>query len=77
MKKVLDYIIDQRLESYEDLPKLIEPLREKFTIKNNNGEEATEEMIKTIMDWEKNTWMTDSLEKILNVKFTAKDGKDH
>jgi hypothetical protein len=69
MKKLLEFILDQRLEDIDGLPSLIEPLKEKFNIRNKEGQEATEELINTVIFWEKHTEIYDSLEKFLEEKF--------
>lgn len=51
------------------LPKLIEPLKENFNIQNKEGQEATEELINTVMFWEKHPEIYESLEKFLEEKF--------
>lgn len=72
MKKVIDFIIEQGLAELSDYPLLLEPLKERFEIKNLEGNEATEELITTVMFWEKHTEVHDSLEKFLNDRFTVK-----
>jgi hypothetical protein len=67
---LLHFICEQEFESYEELPKLTEKIKEKFNIQNLKGEEAAEELINAIMDWEKDPSIYDSLEKTLNDKFT-------
>ena len=69
MKKVIEFIMEQKLEDISSLPKLIEPLRENFNIRNKEGKEATEELINTVIFWEKHTEIYDSLEKILEENF--------
>ena len=72
MKKVLEFIMEQKIEDIDGLPKLIEPLRENFNIRNKEGQEATEELINTVIFWEKHTEIYDSLEKFLEEKFVLK-----
>jgi hypothetical protein len=71
MKHLLDFICGQELESYEELPILIVKIGEKFDIRNSKDEEATEELINAVMDWEKDPSIYDSLEKTLKNKFTV------
>ena len=68
MKEILDFICEQGLE-LNRYPTLIKPLKEKFEIKNYNGNQATEELITAVMFWEKHTEISDSLEKFLNDRF--------
>jgi hypothetical protein len=63
----------QRLVEISDLPSLIQPLREKFKIKDKDGNEATEELINSVIFWEKHTEIYDSLEKFLEEKYFVKE----
>jgi hypothetical protein len=69
MKNLLKFIIDQKIEDYNELPRLVEPLREKFDIKDHNGKEATMELLMAIVWWESHPEIYESLEEILNKKF--------
>jgi hypothetical protein len=69
MKTVLYFIIEQRLEDVNGLPNLIEPLKEKFKIRNKEGQEATEELINTVIYWEKHPEIYESLETFLEKNF--------
>jgi hypothetical protein len=72
MKRVIDFICDYSMSNnleVNDYPKLIPLLKEKFDIRDYSGQEATEELINTVMFWEKHTEIYDSLEKTLNEKF--------
>ena len=71
MKRVIDFIIEQGL-NISEYQTLIEPLRNKFEIKNINGDEATEELVTTVIFWEKHTEIYDTLEKFLNDRFIIK-----
>lgn len=71
MKRIIDFIIEQGLE-LNKYPTLVEPLKKMFEIKNKDGNEATEELITTVMFWEKHTEIYDSLEKFLNNRFIIK-----
>lgn len=73
MQKLLNFIIMQRLVEISDLPSLIQPLREKFKIKDKDGNEATEELINSVIFWEKHTEIYDSLEKFLEEKYFVKE----
>jgi len=68
MKEILDFICEQGLE-LNMYPTLIKPLKEKFEIKDYNGNEAAEQFIATVMFWEKHTEIYDSLEKFLTGRF--------
>lgn len=69
MKELLAFIITQRLEDINSLPNLIQPLREKFKIRNKEGHEAAEELIDAVIFWEKHPEIYTSLEKFLEEKF--------
>ena len=75
MKKVIDFICDYSMTNnleVSDYPKLIPLLKEKFDIRDFCGQEATEELINTVMFWEKHTEIYNTLEKTLNEKFFVK-----
>ena len=72
MKRIIDFICDYSMTNnleVSDYPKLIPLLKEKFDIRDFCGQEATEELINTVIFWEKHTEIYDSLEKFLNDKF--------
>ena len=69
MKRVIKFIMKQQMEDISSLPNLIPLLKEKFDIRDHCGQEATEELINTVIFWEKHTEIYDSLEKFLNDKF--------
>ena len=72
MKRVIDFICDYSMTNNleaNDYPKLIPLLKEKFDIRDYSGQEATEELINTVMFWEKHTEIYDSLENTLKEKF--------
>jgi hypothetical protein len=76
MKRVIDFICDYSMTNnleVNDYSKLIPLLKEKFDIRDYCGQEATEELINTVMFWEKHTEIYDSLEKMLNEKFFVKN----
>jgi hypothetical protein len=68
MKKVIDYLITINWD-YLPTEEVIRKLRENFNIKNREGEEAAEQLLNTVIFWEKHSEIYDSLEKILNEKF--------
>jgi hypothetical protein len=75
MKRVIDFICDYSMSNnleVNDYPKLIPLLKEKFDIRDYSGQEATEELINTVMFWEKHTEIYNTLEKTLNEKFFVK-----
>jgi hypothetical protein len=69
MKKLLKFIIDQEIEDYNEIPRLLVPLSENFNIKDYNGKEATMELLMAIVWWESHPEIYESLEEILNKKF--------
>jgi len=75
MKELLDYICEQGLELSEYLT-LEAPLKERFDIKDHDGNEATEQLITTVIFWEKHTEIYDSLEKFLKDRFIVKKWKE-
>lgn len=48
---------------------VVDKLKEKFNIVNRQGEPATEELVDTLIFWEKHSEIYDSLEKTLNDRF--------
>jgi hypothetical protein len=73
MQKLLKFIIDQELEDFNELPKLLEPLKENFNIRDHEGNEAAKELLDTIIYWEKHPAIYESLESILNKKYFVKE----
>jgi hypothetical protein len=69
MKEILNFIMEQRLEDVNGLPNLVQPLKEKFKIRNKEGQEATEELINTVIYWEKHPEIYESLETFLEKNF--------
>lgn len=70
MKELLNHIMEQRYENISDIPKVIPSLREKFNIKNrDNGNDGTEELIDSVIFWEKHTEIYQSLEEFLKERF--------
>jgi hypothetical protein len=68
MKKVIEYLMEINWD-YLPTNEVIEKLRDKFEIRNLEGQEATEELLLTVIYWEKHSEIYDSLEKILKEKF--------
>lgn len=66
MKKIINWIIDRELESLEDYPALAEPMSEEFDL---NVETCTD-IINTVIYWETDSNSIDSLEDLLNRKFS-------
>mgnify|MGYP001766596579 CR=1 FL=1 len=73
MKKVIDFIVNKKLESIDDFPTLILPISENFKIETrdgkHNGLDAAELLIECVVYWELHPENPDSLESILNKKF--------
>jgi hypothetical protein len=72
MKKVINFICGYSMANnleVTDYSKLIPLLKENFDIRDHNGQEATEELVNTVIFWEKHTEIYDSLEKMLSEKF--------
>jgi hypothetical protein len=73
MRKLLKFICDQQLEDYNELPRLKEPLKERFDVRDHNGNEATAELLNTVVWWEQHPEIWKSLEEILNEKYIVKE----
>jgi len=76
MKKVINFICGYSMANNlepSDYSKMIPSLKEKFDIRDQNNQEAAEELINTVIFWEKHTEIYDSLEKTLNEKFHVSD----
>ena len=67
MKKIIEFIINQELESLDDYPSLIEPITNKFNIDYG----IAEGIINTVIEWETNVNTIDSLELVLHRKFPS------
>lgn len=65
MKQIIKFIIDQEYESLDDYPKLAEPVSEKFEIEL----ETAKEIIDSVIEWETNDDIHNSLEEFLVFKF--------
>jgi hypothetical protein len=61
--------MNKQLMDVDEFSTLLQPLRENFVIKNHQGQEATEELLNTIVWWECHPEIYESLEEILNKKF--------
>lgn len=64
MKKIIEFIIDQELESLDDFETLIIPISEKFDIEL----ETVEKIINVVIGWETNSTIN-TLEEHLNKIF--------
>ena len=73
MQKLLKFVIDQELEDFNELPRLLVPLKDNFDIRDHDGNEATMELLDTIIYWEKHPAIYESLESILNKKYFVKE----
>ena len=71
MKRVIDYLMEINWD-WLPVSDVVDKLNEKFTIINRQGEPATEELVNTLIFWEKHTEIYDSLEKTLNDQFILK-----
>ena len=65
MKNIIKFIIDQEHESLDDYPSLAQPISEKFGI----DLEIAENIIKSVIEWENNDDIHNSLEEFLVIKF--------
>jgi hypothetical protein len=65
MKKIINFIIDQELESLDDFPSLAKPISEKFNIEL----ETAEKIINEVIGWETSSTTIESLEELLNGMF--------
>lgn len=66
MRKIIDFIVEQELETIDEYPSLAEPISEKFSIDIGTAEA----IMNIVIDWEC-LKHGDSLEKILNKKFPS------
>jgi hypothetical protein len=66
MKKIINFIIDQKLESLDDYPALVQPIADEFNLDFG----IAEGIINTVIEWEcSNT--VNSLEEVLVRKFPS------
>ena len=73
MRKLLKFICDQELEEYNELPRLLEPLKARFDVRDRNGNEATADLLSTVVNWEQHPEIWKSLEVILNEKYIVRE----
>lgn len=66
MKKIIDFIIKQELESLDEYPNLIQPIAAEFNLDFG----IAEGIINTVIEWECST-TPDSLEEVLVRKFPS------
>ena len=65
MKKIIQFIIDQQLESLEDYPTLVNPIAEEFNLEVS----CAQSIIDTVVEWETDANTIDSLEALLIKRF--------
>jgi hypothetical protein len=71
MKKLIDYLMEINWD-WLPVSDVVDKLNLKFIIVNRQGEPATEELVDTLIFWEKHSEIYDSLEKTLNDRFILK-----
>jgi len=67
MQKIIKFIIDQQLESLDDYPNLIQPIANEFNIDFG----IAEGIINTVIEWENDISIHESLDEILVRKFPS------
>jgi len=65
MKKIIQYIIDQQLQSLDDYPTLVNPIAEEFNLEVS----CAQSLIDTVIEWETDPNTIDSLEELLSKRF--------
>jgi hypothetical protein len=65
MKKIIDWIIDQQLESVDLYQRLVLPLSEEFNIRIC----CAQSIVDGVVEWELDPNTIDSLEVLLNKRF--------
>jgi len=65
MKKIIQYIIDQQLQSLDDYPTLVIPISEEFGLDVS----CAQSLIDTVVEWETDANTIDSLEELLSKRF--------
>ena len=65
MKKIIEFIIDQRLTSLDDYPSLVIPISEKFGLEVS----CAQSIIDTVVEWETDANTILSLEELLIKRF--------
>ena len=67
MQKIIKFIIDQQLESLDDYPSLAQPIADEFNLDFG----IAEGIVNTVIEWETDESINDSLEEILVRKFPS------
>lgn len=65
MKKIINWIIDQKQETIDTYPALVEPLSLKFNLEIS----CTQAIIDAVIEWETDSNTIESLEELLNKRF--------
>jgi len=65
MKKIIKFIIDQKLESLDDYPSLVIPISEEFNLEVS----CAQSIVDTVVEWETDANTIDSLEELLMKRF--------
>jgi hypothetical protein len=67
MKTIIDFIVEQELDSIDNYPELVKPIAEKFDLDFG----IAEGIIYTVIEWETDINTVHSLEEILVRKFPS------
>lgn len=65
MKNIIKFIIDQEYESVDDYPRIAQPIAEEFEL----DLDIAQDIIKSVIEWETNDDIHNSLEEFLVIKF--------
>ena len=65
MKKIIQFIIDQKLVSLDDYPTLVNPIAEEFDLEVS----CAQSIVDTVVEWETDSNTIDSLEALLIKRF--------
>ena len=65
MKNIIKFIIDQEHENIDNYPSFAQPISEEFGI----NLDVAEDIIKSVIKWETNDCIHNSLEEFLGIKF--------
>ena len=65
MRKIIEFIIEQKLESLDDYDTLARPISEHFSIELT----CAESIIEAVVEWETDSNTIDSLEELLMKRF--------
>ena len=65
MKKIIKFIINQKLESLDDYPSLVIPISEEFNLEVS----CSQSIVDTVVEWETDANTIDSLEELLLKRF--------